>query len=151
MNDLKLNVAKSFPFSKTNWELFSPEFSVSNDQINNTIFLDIGNNKNSFSYLENGFIRNKLSLNSTNIVFEFGFAGCFNSVYDYLLSNQQNTYLIEKISPSLIWSITFDDFKILNNLISIGNKIGKIDCDEKINRKFKPKHIPKIRLIYLTT
>jgi hypothetical protein len=147
VNDTELNNTKILPFSITDWKLFCSTFTNSAEPINNSIFLIIKKDENSFSYLENGFIRNNLSLGSNNVIFEFGFAGCFDATYDFILSSHQNTYIIEKITPNLLWSISYIDFQIFNKLKSIDYKIGKKDWNKKINRKIKI----KISLIYLIT
>jgi hypothetical protein len=144
VNDIKLSSAKLLPFSLIEWELFCFEFTTKNQSINKSIFLEIKHNEISFSNLDNGFLRNNLSLGGSNIIFEFGFAGCIDKIYDFILASHQNTYLIEKITPSLIWMISYHDFLIFNKLYSIGFKIVNIDDHEKLNQKIK------ISLIYLT-
>ncbi len=144
MNDIKLSSAKLLPFSLTEWELFCSEFTTKNQSINKSIILEIKHNEISFSNLENGFLRNNLSLGYNNVIFEFGFAGCFDTIYDYILSSHHNTYLIEKITPSLIWMISYYDFKIFNKLNSIGCRNRNFYYHEKLKRKIK------ISLIYLT-
>jgi hypothetical protein len=81
-------------FSLIEWELFFSEYKTSTESINKSIFLEIKHNEISFSNLENGFLRNNLSLDCNNVIFEFGFVGCYEIIYDFILASHQNTYLI---------------------------------------------------------
>jgi hypothetical protein len=89
--------------------------------------LDFDKNENLLSLIKNKFILKYFPDESADNPFELVFAGNFISTYDFYLSKNKSTYIIESITPSIIICISYLDFQNHYNLINNRNNTDLIN------------------------
>ena len=132
MKEIKLYFENLVNKSKLNWEFFSSKLKKQK-----TNHLEIEKNKNYLSLLKNGIISKYFPGERADNPIEVVYAGNFASAYDFYLTRQKSTYIIETISPSVILCISHSDFQSHYNLTNNEKKIDSFVGNEKLIKKSK--------------
>jgi CRP-like cAMP-binding protein len=136
MKELKIYLIKLFNISEADWEIFSSKL-VNREFSKNKIVLDINKKENYLSFIEKGMLRKYIPQEFNEITFEFAFAGNFVSAYDYFITQQESTYIIETITNTVLWSISYENLQKVYEQTSLGNTIGRLACEDQFIKKSK--------------
>jgi CRP-like cAMP-binding protein len=84
-----------------------------------------GQVENYLSFIEKGIVRLYIPKNHDELTFGFVFEGAFVSAYDSFLTQKPSEYIVEAISETVLWRVSYSDLQDIYNHTSIGNTIGR--------------------------
>jgi CRP-like cAMP-binding protein len=99
----------------TNWEKFQELFIV-REVASKTILLKEGEIANQIFFIKKGCLRQWFNKDGKDITFQFFFEGQPVASIDSFLNNQPSIFNIESIEPSIVNSISKNNFEQLNQL-----------------------------------
>ena len=94
------------------------------------ILLRAGDVENYLSYIEKGLVRCYIPKVENELTFGFGFKGSFISAYDSFLTQTPSSYVVETITDSVLWRLTYHDLQMVYSESRIGNLIGRKASEE---------------------
>ena len=136
MNEINLYLGKLVTLTNFDWKFLSLK-PIRFEFPKKTIVLDIEKNENYMSLIKNGILRKYFPNENDDKTFELVFAGNFASAYDFYLTRQQSTYIIETISPSILLCISYSDLQSYYNLTPFGKTIDRSVSEEHFLKKSK--------------
>lgn len=99
----------------TNWAKFK-DFFTEREIASKTILLHEGEISNRLYFIKKGCLRMWFNKNGKDITFQFFFEGQAVASIDSFLSNQPGMFTIESIEPSVILSISRENFEYIQQV-----------------------------------
>lgn len=100
---------------KTNWLKFH-DLLVEREIASKTILLKEGEISNYVHYIKKGCLRQCFNKDGKDITFQFFFEGQAVASIDSFMNNQPSLFTIESIEPSIIFSLSKDNFGQLQRI-----------------------------------
>lgn len=127
MNNFRRYIDSITVISDSDWAFFSSKL-VQSHFPKKAILLAKGQLENYVSFIEKGEVRFYIPAEEQKkeITFGFSFPGEMVSAYDSFLRQAPSLYQIETLSPTTLWSISYDDLHAVYKNTKIGNSVGRI-------------------------
>jgi CRP-like cAMP-binding protein len=100
---------------KTNWLKFQ-DLLVEREIASKTTLLQEGEISNYVHYIKKGCLRQCFNKDGKDITFQFFFEGQAVASIDSFMNNQPSLFTIESIEPSIIFSLSKDNFEQLQRI-----------------------------------
>jgi len=100
---------------KTNWLKFQ-DLLVEREIASKTILLQEGEISNYVHYIKKGCLRQCFNKDGRDITFQFFFEGQAVASIDSFMNNQPSLFTIESIEPSIIFSLSKDNYEQLHRI-----------------------------------
>ncbi len=100
---------------KTNWLKFQ-DLLVEREIASKTTLLQEGEISNCVHYIKKGCLRQCFNKDGKDITFQFFFEGQAVASIDSFINNQPSLFTIESIEPSIIFSLSKDNFEQLQRI-----------------------------------
>jgi CRP-like cAMP-binding protein len=100
---------------KTNWLKFQ-DLLVEREIASKTILLQEGEISNYVHYIKKGCLRQCFNKDGKDITFQFFFEGQAVASIDSFINNQPSLFTIESIEPSIIFSLSKNNFEQLQRI-----------------------------------
>lgn len=136
MIEIKKYYQKMVDISEKEWELFSSKL-IRREFAKNSIILKVGQKENYLSFIEKGIVRKCIPREFDDFTFDFAFANSFVTAYEYFLTQEPSTYQLETLTDTILWSISYEDLKLIYNETDIGNTIGRLENENLFKKKSK--------------
>ena len=134
MKDIKNIYKTTFNISDGDWDLFSSKLKKFNYTKRNKL-VDVGEIENNLSFIEKGIVRFYIPKPDNDITFGFGFEKSFISAYDSFISRSPSRYVIETMTDSTMWTISYSDLQEVYEQSDIGNFIGRKTAEDLYLKK----------------
>lgn len=128
MDVIRAYLNRMVPLSDNDWEIFSSKL-VLQELPKKAILLEEGKVEERLSFVEKGIVRLFIPKLENDITFGFCFENEFVSAYDSFLTQLPSACKIETLTPSRIWSLSYDDLQSIYVETSIGNTIGRLAAE----------------------
>ncbi len=130
MNKFRNYIEQITPICDDDWELFSSKLTKRVFDKKSSL-LDINTIENHISFIEEGIVRFLIPKEDIEkeITFGFCFTNEFVSAYDSFLTRLPSTYQIETLTPTILWSISYDNLQEVYEKTKIGNIIGRLSTE----------------------
>lgn len=134
MEEIYKYYKEHFNISESDWKIFSSKLSLQQFPKKGKI-LKVGQTENYLSFIERGIVRFYLPNEDSDLTFSFAFGGSFVSAYDSFLTQTPSHYIVEAITPTVLWRLTYDDLQTVYEQSEIGNLIGRKASEELFLKK----------------
>jgi len=125
-----------FNISDHDWEIFSSRLTRKQFPKKKAL-LSIGETEKNLSFIEEGIIRFYIPKEENDLTFGFAFENSFFSAYDSFLTQSPSTYVVETITDTALWRVTYEDLQDIYSKSQIGNLIGRKASEELFLKKTK--------------
>jgi CRP-like cAMP-binding protein len=125
-----------FGISSPDWDLFSSKL-IQYSFPKKAILLSQGETENHLSFVSKGIVRQYVPMESSELTFGFAFSGSFISAYDSFISRTPSKYVVETISETVLWRLTYDDLQMIYKTSQIGDRIGRMASEDLFLKKSK--------------
>jgi CRP-like cAMP-binding protein len=136
MIEIKKYFQKMVSISEKDWEFFSSKL-IKREFAKKSIILKVGHKENYLSFIEKGIVRKFIPQEFDDSTFEFAFVNNFVSAYDFFLTQEPSTYQLETLTDTILWSVSYNDLKIIYDKTEIGNTIGRLASEDLFMKKSK--------------
>lgn len=136
MEKIRAYFEKAVNLSDEDWKVFSAGLKQ-REFPKRTQLTKTGETENYLSYLEKGVVRFYIPQIENDIAFGFVFEGSWVSAYDSFLTRAPAKYNIECLTDCTLWSISYEDIQIAYANTRVGEKIGRVACEELFLKKAK--------------
>tara|TARA_Y100001933_G_scaffold264082_1_gene328196 strand:- start:36813 stop:37379 length:567 start_codon:yes stop_codon:yes gene_type:complete len=136
LESLRLYFESEFGISQSDWELFSSKL-VQRYFPKKRILTHQGKVENYLSFVESGIVRLFIPKKDGELTFGFVFQGNFVSAYDSFLEQTPCEYVVETITNSVLWQLSYHDLQYIYSTSKIGNLIGRKASEELFLKKSK--------------
>lgn len=134
MEEIKHYFEQHFGISSPDRDIFSSKLTQHNFP-KKSILLSQGETENHLSFISKGIVRQYVPLADGELTFGFVFQGAFVSAYDSFLTQSPSNYVVETVSDTVLWRLTYQDLQTVYKESSIGNLIGRRASEELFLKK----------------
>ncbi|MEW2920639.1 Crp/Fnr family transcriptional regulator [Muricauda sp. ANG21] len=134
MEQIKAYFESNFQMSEADWTIFSSKLNRCNCS-KKEILLEVGKTEKYLSFIENGIVRLYVPKEDGELTFAFVFQGGFVSAYDSFLTQSPSTYVVETVTDTVLWRLTYQDLQTVYKETDIGNFIGRKASEELFLKK----------------
>ena len=121
-------------YSESDWEIFSAKL-VRRDFSKGALLLKAGQTENFLSFIEKGIVRYFIPKLKNDITFGFSFEGEFESAYESFLTRNPSAYSVQALTPTLLWSLTYEELEYVYQHTEMGNVIGRLMGEQQFLKK----------------
>ncbi|MBL6446000.1 Crp/Fnr family transcriptional regulator [Fulvivirga sp. 29W222] len=134
MEEIYKYYKEQFNISESDWEIFASKLTRQEFPKKSKI-LNVGQTENHLSFIEQGIVRFYIPKEDSDLTFSFAFSGSFVSAYDSFLTQAPSHYVVEAITPTVLWRLTYEDLQTVYQQSEIGNLIGRKASEELFLKK----------------
>jgi CRP-like cAMP-binding protein len=128
MEAIKAYLERNVVLSDEDWNFFSSKL-VQRKFPKKANLLELGNVEQHLSFIEVGIVRFFIPKLENDLTFGFCFENEFVSAYDSFLTQTPSIYQIETLTPTSIWSLSYEDLQEIYAQTSIGNTVGRLAAE----------------------
>lgn len=130
MNEFRQYIDQIAKVSDKDWDLFTSKLRKREFSKKSQI-LAKGQVENEISFVELGMVRMYIPKEDPEkeITFGFSFQNEFVSAYDSFLTRKASSYQVEALTPTVLWSISYEDLQEVYRKTDIGNLIGRLNTE----------------------
>lgn len=128
MEAIKAYLERNVALSDEDWNFFSSKL-VQRKFPKKTNLLELGKVEQHLSFIEVGIVRFFIPKLENDLTFGFCFEKEFVSAYDSFLTQTPSIYQIETLTPTSIWSLSYEDLQEIYAQTSIGNTVGRLAAE----------------------
>ncbi len=110
MEEIKQYFEQHFRISSPDWDIFSSKLSRLCFP-KKSILLSQGETENQLSFISKGIVRQYVPLADGELTFSFAFSGSFISAYDSFITQMPSNYVVETITETVLWQLTYADLQ----------------------------------------
>lgn len=99
------------------------------------MLLSQGETENHLSFISKGIVRQYVPMDDGELTFGFAFSGSFISAYDSFISRTPSKYVVETISETILWRLTYDNLQSVYETSQIGDRIGRMASEDLFLKK----------------
>ncbi|WP_294961549.1 Crp/Fnr family transcriptional regulator [uncultured Flavobacterium sp.] len=136
MQQIRDNFELMAKLSDEDWDTFSSKL-IRQEFPKKTVILQAGHVENYLSFIEKGILRYYVPSENKDLTFAFAFDGEFTSGYDSFITRLPASYIIEALSDTILWSISYNDLQDIYAETKIGNTIGRLASEGLFLKKSK--------------
>lgn len=136
MEEIKHYFEQHFGICSPDWDIFSSKLTCLSFP-KKTVLLSKGETENHLSFVEKGSVRQYVPLEDGQLTFGFVFSGSFISAYDSFITQTPSKYVVETITETVLWRLTYNDLQEVYSTSQIGNLIGRKASEELFLKKSK--------------
>jgi len=107
------------------WEAFAAKL-IRKEVGKKEKLLEVGDIENYLSFIQQGVVRFYIPKDEKEYTFAFSFEEEFVSAYDSFLMQKPCKYIVEALTDTVLWRISYDDLQLIYKQTSIGNQIGRL-------------------------
>ena len=134
MEQIRKNFEAILELTERDWQVFSSKLTKQKFAKKHRL-LDKGEIERHLSFIEEGIIRFYIPKEENDLTFAFTFKNSFVSAYDSFLVQQPSTYIVETITNTTLWRLTYSDLQIIYNETHVGNLIGRKASEDLFLKK----------------
>ena len=120
--------------TESDWEIFASKLTRQQFE-KKEMLLKIGETENYLSFVEKGIVRFYIPKDEGDFTFGFVFKGSFVSAYDSFLTQSPSGYVVETITDTVLWRLTYGDLLKIYDESKIGNLIGRKASEDLFLKK----------------
>jgi CRP-like cAMP-binding protein len=128
MEAIKAYLEKNVSLSEADWTFFSSKL-VYREIPKKAKLLEVGAIEKHLSFIKIGIVRFFIPKFENDLTFGFCFENEFVSAYDSFLTQSPSIYQIETLTPTSIWSLSYEDLQEIYAHTSIGNTVGRLAAE----------------------
>lgn len=128
MDEIRVYLETMIPMSESDWLFFSSKL-VRRELPKKAKLLEVAKVEKYLSFIETGIVRLFIPKLENDLTFGFCFENEFVSAYDSFLNQSPSIYQIETLTPTIIWSLSYEDLQVIYKNTSIGNTIGRLAAE----------------------
>jgi len=136
MEQIRKYFEKSVVISDEDWKLFSSRLTYQKFHKKQRL-VNVGETENYLSFIEKGMVRFYVPGENDDFTFSFSFDGEFVSAYNSFLTQMPCKYIVETLTETALWRITFSDLQSVYTETKIGNEIGRLASEKLYLNNFE--------------
>jgi len=128
MEAVKAYLEQIVTLSEEDWAIFSSKL-VQRELPKKAKLLEIGKVEKHLSFIETGIVRLFIPKLENDLTFGFCFENEFVSAYDSFLTQLPSSYQMETLTPTNIWTLSYEDLQLIYEDTAIGNTVGRLAAE----------------------
>ena len=129
MEQIRKYFERSVSITDDEWRVFSSKL-ICQKYSKKQKLLDIGETEDYLSFIENGILRFYIPKEENDFTFSFSFEDEFVSAYDSFLTQKPCKYVVETLTETVLWRISYKDLQQIYDETKIGNEIGRLASEK---------------------
>ena len=96
----------------------------------NEIITELGETENYLSFIESGIVRFYIPNVENELTFNFSFDKEFTCAYDSFLSQTPSEYVLQALTETVVWQISYSDLQKVYAQTKVGNYLGRFASEK---------------------
>lgn len=103
----------------------------------NEIITKLGETENYLSFIESGIVRFYIPNDENELTFNFSFDKEFTCAYDSFLTQTPSVYVLQALTETVVWQISYNDLQKVYAQTKVGNYLGRFASEKLFLAKSK--------------
>ncbi len=129
MDQIRRYFEQAVSITDAEWNIFASKLICQKFRKKQKL-LSVGDTENYLSFIEEGILRFYIPQPESEFTFSFSFDGEFVSAYDSFLTQNPSKYVVETLTDTVLWRISYNDLQHIYSQTKIGNEIGRLASEK---------------------
>ncbi len=131
MDLVRSTIQRYVPLSEAEWDLVR-SFWRERRFDRGAVITDAGQVENWFSIVQEGVQRIHVPHDGDEVCIGFAYGHSWSGVFDSFVSRRPSRFVLQAVTPSVLWSIHHDDLRTLRERMPVLERFGRLILEEVV-------------------